>query len=188
MNGGWCLTRSILRVRNCCVIRRFRWLSLVNEYSASASEIVAGAVKDTRRGILVGQKTFGKGVVQKRYPLGPGDTIGAMSLTISTYYTPNGTSIHKEGITPHVPVSLEKYGRVEQTMQRMAMEKDAVENFVTKWIVDELKRTGETPKAFEKLEGRATGITAISRRRQHPRRNAMVKVARRTGVQPQCRH
>ncbi len=125
---------------------------LVNEYSASASEIVAGAVKDTRRGILVGQKTFGKGVVQKRYPLGPGDTIGAMSLTISTYYTPNGTSIHKEGITPHVPVSLEKYGRVERAMQRMANEKDAVEDFVAKWIVDELKRTGETPKAFEKLE------------------------------------
>lgn len=125
---------------------------LVNEYSASASEIVAGAVKDTRRGILVGQRTFGKGVVQKRYRLGPSETIGAMSLTISTYYTPNGTSIHKEGITPHVPVSLEKYGRVEQMMQRMAAEKDAVADFVTKWIEDELKQTGETPKDFTKLE------------------------------------
>lgn len=124
---------------------------LVNEYSASASEIVAGAVKDTRRGILIGQKTFGKGVVQKRYPLGPSDTLGTMSLTISTYYTPNGTSIHKEGITPHIAVSLEKYGRIEQMMQRMAAEKEAVENFVTKWIEDELKRTGETPKAFETL-------------------------------------
>ncbi len=124
---------------------------LVNEYSASASEIVAGAVKDTRRGLLVGQKTFGKGVVQKRYPLGPSDTIGAMSLTISTYYTPNGTSIHKAGITPHVAVSLEKYGRIAQVMQRMAAEQDAVEDFVTEWIEDELKRTGETPKEFAKL-------------------------------------
>ena len=125
---------------------------LVNEYSASASEIVAGAVKDTRRGLLVGQKTFGKGIVQKRYPLGPSDTIGTMSLTISTYYTPNGTSIHKEGITPHVAVSLQKYGRIEQTMQRMAAEKNAVEDFVIKWIADERERTNETPKAFEKLE------------------------------------
>ena len=58
---------------------------LVNEFSASASEIVAGAIKDTRRGILVGQKTYGKGVVQKRYELLDG---ASMSLTISAYYTP----------------------------------------------------------------------------------------------------
>ncbi len=122
---------------------------LVNQYSASASEIVAGAIKDTRRGILVGQKTFGKGVVQKRYPLGK---IGAMSLTISSYYTPNGTSIDKEGITPHVYVTPEKLELIEQTMQRMVREKDIVEDFVTKWIEEELKRTGELPNDFTKLE------------------------------------
>jgi carboxyl-terminal processing protease len=57
---------------------------LVNEYSASGSEIVAGAIKDSKRGILLGTKTFGKGVVQQRFPLDNGG--GAVSLTISTYY------------------------------------------------------------------------------------------------------
>ncbi len=122
---------------------------LVNQYSASASEIVAGAIKDTGRGILVGQKTFGKGVVQKRYPLGE---IGAVSLTISSYYTPNGTSIDKEGITPHVAVVPEQLELIEQTMRRMVAEKDVIEDFVTKWIEAELKRTGEIPKDFAKLE------------------------------------
>ena len=75
---------------------------LINEYSASASEIVAGAVKDTNRGVLIGAKTYGKGVVQKRYPL---EAVGAMSLTISTYFTPNGTSIEQTGITPHIAIA-----------------------------------------------------------------------------------
>ena len=130
---------------------------LVNEYSASASEIVAGAIKDTRRGMLVGTKTYGKGVVQKRYPL-PVKGIGAVSLTISSYYTPNGTSIHEEGITPQVVIrqtaqensdKIEQIKqRIEQLMQRIVAERDTVENFVTKWIEEELKRTGETPKDF----------------------------------------
>ena len=93
---------------------------LVDEYSASASEIVAGAIKDTGRGILVGTQTYGKGVVQKRYPL---TGIGAISLTISSYYTPNGTSIDKSGITPHVPVTEQQPERIEQMMQRLVAEK-----------------------------------------------------------------
>ena len=88
---------------------------LVNEYSASASEIVAGAIKDTRRGIIVGQTTYGKGRVQKRYELPDG---GAMSLTISTYYTPNGTSIDEIGITPQVSITDEAPDEVEGIMLR----------------------------------------------------------------------
>ena len=122
---------------------------LVDEYSASASEIVAGAIKDTGRGILVGEKTYGKGVVQKRYPL---TGIGAISLTISSYYTPNGTSIDKSGISPQVAVTEVKPDRIEQVMQRFVVEKDAIENFVTDWIEEEIKRTGEIPKDFGLLE------------------------------------
>ena len=122
---------------------------LVDEYSASASEIVAGAIKDTGRGILVGTKTYGKGVVQKRYPLA---RIGAISLTISSYYTPNGTSIDKSGISPQVSIAEEEPERIEQIMQRLAAEKSAVEDFVANWIEQEIKRTGNMPKDFTLLE------------------------------------
>lgn len=65
---------------------------LVNDNSASGSEIVAGAIKDYKRGLLIGDKTFGKGVVQQRFPL---DEQRAVSITVSIYKTPNGTWIHE---------------------------------------------------------------------------------------------
>ena len=122
---------------------------LVNEYSASASEIVAGAIKDTRRGILVGQKTYGKGVVQKRYPLVDG---GSMSLTISSYYTPNGTSINDVGIMPQVSIEREEPDEIEQLMLRKVDVNDSLRDFVTKWIDEQYKRPGEMPKDFSLLE------------------------------------
>ena len=70
---------------------------LVNEGSASASEIVTGAIKDHKRGSIIGVKTFGKGSVQKVIPLSH-DT--AIALTIQKYYTPSGKSIHKVGSNP----------------------------------------------------------------------------------------
>jgi len=72
---------------------------LVNGGSASASEIVAGALKDHGRAVLVGRKTYGKGSVQTVLPLGRG---GAVKLTTSRYFTPSGTSIHGKGIVPDV--------------------------------------------------------------------------------------
>ena len=122
---------------------------LVNEYSASASEIVAGAIKDTRRGILVGQKTYGKGVVQKRYPLPDG---GSLSLTISTYYTPNGTKINEVGISPQVAIELEEPDEIEQLMLRKVDANDTLSNFIAKWIDDQYKSPGEMPKDFSPLE------------------------------------
>ena len=122
---------------------------LVNEYSASASEIVAGAIKDTRRGIIVGQTTYGKGRVQKRYELPDG---GAMSLTISTYYTPNGTSIDDIGIIPQVPITDEAPDEVEGIMLRKMDTSDTFRNFVAKWIDDHYTHPGEIPKDFSLLE------------------------------------
>jgi carboxyl-terminal processing protease len=72
---------------------------LVNRGSASASEIVAAALKEHGRAVLVGRTTFGKGSVQTVLPLSGGD---AVKLTTSRYYTPSGTSIHEKGILPDV--------------------------------------------------------------------------------------
>jgi carboxyl-terminal processing protease len=72
---------------------------LVNGGSASASEIVAGALKDHARAILVGRKTYGKGSVQTVMPLARG---GAVKLTTSRYFTPSGASIHGKGIVPDI--------------------------------------------------------------------------------------
>lgn len=77
---------------------------LVNENSASASEIFAGAIKDYGIGTLVGTQTFGKGIVQKVYPLSDGT---AVKLTVSKYYTPKGNNIHGIGIAPDVEVELD---------------------------------------------------------------------------------
>ncbi|HOZ04771.1 MAG TPA: S41 family peptidase, partial [Arenimonas sp.] len=74
---------------------------LVDVGSASASEVVAGALKDQKRALLMGSRTFGKGSVQKIFPMTRGDGI---KLTISRYYTPSGKSIQANGITPDVIV------------------------------------------------------------------------------------
>ena len=70
---------------------------LVNKYSASASEILTGALKDYNRAKVVGTKTFGKGLVQTIFPLASG---GAVSLTTQRYLTAAGVDIHKQGIEP----------------------------------------------------------------------------------------
>ena len=74
---------------------------LINGYTASASEIVSGTVKDDARGKLVGEKTFGKGVVQNIVPLSNG---GGLKFTSGSYYTPKGIDINKIGIEPDIPV------------------------------------------------------------------------------------
>lgn len=83
---------------------------LTDPYSASASEILAGVVKDYELGILMGQKTYGKGIVQRLYPLSDGS---AVKLTISKYFTPNGDYIHEKGIEPDIVIEdmyIEKKG------------------------------------------------------------------------------
>ena len=123
---------------------------LVNEYSASGSEIVAGAIKDSKRGAILGKKTFGKGVVQQRFPLNSLDKKGAVSLTISTYYTPSGVSINETGIEPNVEVEMSKLDEVTAAMRLYA--RKYVKTFVEEWIERTEKEMGETPKDFSQLE------------------------------------
>ena len=76
---------------------------LVNKGSASASEILSGALKDNRRATLVGTQTFGKGIVQEINKLPEGSGV---NITIQRYLTPSGNDIHKKGITPDVIIDL----------------------------------------------------------------------------------
>ena len=80
---------------------------LVNQSSASASEIVAGAFRDHHRAVLVGEKTFGKGSVQTLRDVRIGDEVAGLKLTTAHYYTPSGQCIHKIGIDPDIKVPME---------------------------------------------------------------------------------
>jgi carboxyl-terminal processing protease len=88
---------------------------LVNGGSASASEIVAGALQDHERAIIMGTKSFGKGSVQTIAPLG---TYGAMKMTTARYYTPSGRSIQSVGISPDIDVPQSKIESLEPQSQR----------------------------------------------------------------------
>ena len=88
---------------------------LINGGSASASEIVAGALQDHRRAIVLGTKSFGKGSVQTIIPLGGQ---GAIRLTTARYYTPSGRSIQAQGIEPDIVVEPARIERVDQPRGR----------------------------------------------------------------------
>lgn len=78
---------------------------LVNGSSASASEILTGALKDYKKATIVGEKTFGKGIVQTIIPMERGE---GLKLTISEYFSPNGNKIHKQGVKPDVEIKLDE--------------------------------------------------------------------------------
>lgn len=96
---------------------------LVNGGSASASEIVAGALQDHGRGIIMGEKTFGKGSVQTVLPM---NNNAALKLTTARYYTPNGRSIQASGITPDIIIDKVKISRIEETFSASVKEADLI--------------------------------------------------------------
>jgi carboxyl-terminal processing protease len=87
---------------------KFPMVVMINELSASASEITAGALRDNKRAILVGEKSFGKGSVQELMPIqGKSSDPAALKLTVALFYTPNGTKINKAGLEPDIKVPME---------------------------------------------------------------------------------
>jgi len=92
---------------------------LVNAGSASASEIVAGALQDHGRGIIMGEKTFGKGSVQTILPM---NNNAALKLTTARYYTPNGRSIQASGITPDIIIDKVKISKIEEAFSTRVKE------------------------------------------------------------------
>jgi carboxyl-terminal processing protease len=114
---------------------------LVNGGSASASEIVAGALQDHRRAILLGTRTFGKGSVQTIIPLGGH---GAMRLTTARYYTPSGRSIQAKGIEPDIVVEQARLEAIKAT-GRLRREADLPGALDTKQRGDLKKPTTPTP-------------------------------------------
>lgn len=100
---------------------------LINEGSASASEIVAGAIKDHGRGLLVGTDSFGKGTVQETFPLPNG---GAVTMTIARYYLPSGETIEETGIVPDITV--EAFQPTEKQNEALAdlQESNTIESFL----------------------------------------------------------
>ena len=97
---------------------------LINQGSASASEIVAGALKDNGRGVLLGTRSYGKGSVQTVMPLQGGS---ALALTTAYYYTPSGVCIHKKGIHPDIEVALPNLSDEELVEFRNEREKELEE-------------------------------------------------------------
>lgn len=100
---------------------------LINQGSASASEIVTGAIKDNKRGVVVGEKSFGKGSVQTVLPLPDGS---AMAITTAKYYTPAGICIHGIGIEPDIAVEPFKWGEEEQKSMKKLKEGKFIDDFI----------------------------------------------------------
>jgi carboxyl-terminal processing protease len=110
---------------------------LIDQGSASASEILAGALKDTGRGILIGQTSFGKGSVQKIIPFGR----SGFKLTISRYYTPSGVNIDKVGIDPDIEVKEPELTEEDNDDLKQIFEKRLLSKFV-----DEKPEASESEK------------------------------------------
>jgi len=137
----------------------FPMVVLVNGGSASASEIVAGALQDHKRALILGSPTFGKGSVQTIY--GPLEDGSGLRLTVALYYTPNGTSIQAKGITPDILVEADQW-EYKPSSKRILREKDLSghleepepeEKEGTEGLTEEQAKDLQLVRALELLKG-----------------------------------
>jgi len=131
---------------------RYPIIILVNEGSASASEIVAGALRDNKRAILLGAKTFGKGSVQTVMPLKDGS---ALRLTTASYYTPSGKGITNQGVMPDVIVEQEELKEKKKSpadiFDKIEEEKDA----------SKVEKSGKPKKVIERDNQLQTALNLL---------------------------
>ncbi len=122
-------------------------IALVNKGSASASEILSGAIRDNKRGKLLGEKTFGKGSVQQTFSL---DRETSVAITIAKYYTPSGEMIHKKGIKPHFKISQEKMSEKDMKNLKILRKDKLLKSFVTKSMVYSEKSKNDFKEILDK--------------------------------------
>jgi len=130
------------------IARGMPLIVLINSGSASASEIVAGALKDHKRAILMGTRSFGKGSVQSIIPM-PGH--GAIRLTTARYYTPSGVSIQAKGISPDIEVELARIEKLDGGRYREEDLQGALDS----------KTNEESDENADKADAEETDITKI---------------------------
>ncbi len=114
-------------------LRKYPVAILVNGGTASAAEIVSGAMRDTKRAVIVGEKTFGKGSVQSVIELQNGE---GLRLTTARYYTPSGVTIHERGILPHAEVEISPDDEAKIRVQQSQAVGEELPDDTAKPIVD----------------------------------------------------
>lgn len=144
--------KEVLYAKRAGTLQNFPLIVLIDEFSASASEILAGALKDNKRALIMGQRSFGKGSVQSVVKLGDGS---GLKLTVARYYTPSGRSIQAEGIVPDVSVEDLNTELIEQATEkkRIRREQDIQGHLLGETEEEERsgkadKRTGSNPVQF----------------------------------------